>query len=137
MGGDGASAVAACSLGAGDLARRAGRWEAVTARSLRRASRTERGVRLAFGAGPGVASELRALVALERDCCGFAAWSVRQDGDELTVEVRGHGGQAIAAVQALFPVVAHQPENPSRRDSRLMAPASAAGRRPRQPQDGG
>jgi len=112
MDGDGGSAAVACTLGAGDLARRAARWEALAARALRRASRTERGVLLLFGAGPGVAGELRALVALERDCCGFAAWSLREDADELRLEVRGDGEQAAAAAQSLFPALTDQPAGP-------------------------
>ena len=114
MDGNGGSAPVACSLGAGDLARRAARWQALAARALRRASPTERGVRLVFSAGPGVAGELRALVALERDCCGFADWSVREDGDELTLEVNGDGEGAAAAVRAMVPALAGQPANPPR-----------------------
>jgi hypothetical protein len=103
MDGDGGSAVVACSLGAGDLARRAARWEALRTRALLRASRTERGLRLVFRAGPEVAGELNALVALERDCCAFAAWSVRESENELALEVSGDGEQAVAAVRSLFP----------------------------------
>jgi hypothetical protein len=97
------SAVVACTLGPGDLARRADRWEALTGRSRVRAARTDRGLRLVFRADPGVADELRDLAALERDCCAFAAWSVHETGGELTLEVTGDGDQAIAAVQSLFP----------------------------------
>jgi hypothetical protein len=106
MNGDGGSAVVACSLGAGDLAGRTARWAALTARGLVRASRTERGLRLVFRAGPEVAGELNALVALERDCCAFAAWSVRESEDELALEVSGDGEQAAAAVRSLFPGLA-------------------------------
>jgi len=105
MDGDGGSAVVACSLGAGDLARRAARWEVLLARALVRASRTERGLRLVFRAGPEVADELNALAALERDCCAFAAWSVRESEDELALEVSGDGEQAVAAVRSLFPAL--------------------------------
>jgi hypothetical protein len=100
------SAVVACSLGPGDLARRAGRWEVLTARSLMRAARTDRGMRLEFRAGPGVAGELSALVELERECCAFAAWTVHTTGAELTLDVSGDAAEAVTAIQSLFPALA-------------------------------
>jgi hypothetical protein len=105
MDGDGGYAIVACSLGPGDLARRAARWQALTARALVQASRTDGGLRLVFGAAPGVSDELNALVALERDCCGFAAWSVREGGDEVTLEILAHGEPAVAAIRAMFPAL--------------------------------
>jgi hypothetical protein len=92
----------ACSLEHADQARRAQRWDDLAARALSRSSRTPHGLRLVFGAGPGVADELQALVALERECCGFATWSVRAGGGQLALEVSGDSEAAITAVQALF-----------------------------------
>jgi hypothetical protein len=102
---DRGSAPVACTLGVGDMARRAARWEALTSRSLERATRTERGVRLVFAANLGVADELRSLIALERDCCAFANWSVHEHGAELALDVTGDGADAIAAIQSLFPAL--------------------------------
>lgn len=99
---DRGSAPAACTLGAGDRARRASRWEALTGRSLVRAARIERGVRLVFAANLGVADELRSLIALERDCCAFATWSVHEHGAELALDVTADGADAVAAVRSLF-----------------------------------
>ena len=96
----------ACTLGAGDRAQRAARWEALTGRALRRASRTGRGLRLDFDAGPGVEDELRSLVVLETECCAFARWSVSAAGGQLTVEVSGDSEEAVAAARALFPTLA-------------------------------
>lgn len=93
-------APVACTLGAGETARRAARWAALTGRSLMRAARTERGVRLVFAANPAVADELRSLIALERDCCAFASWSVHEHGAELALDVTGDGPDAVAAVQS-------------------------------------
>ena len=67
----------ACTLGREDRVQRAARWATLAARALQQASRTERGLRLVFGVGPGVEGELRSLVELERECCAFAEWSVR------------------------------------------------------------
>ncbi|HTT00247.1 MAG TPA: hypothetical protein VMI33_26910 [Streptosporangiaceae bacterium] len=96
----------ACTLGSGDRAQRAARWTALAARALRRAERTDRGLRLEFRTGPGVADELRALAELERECCAFATWSLRPAGDQLTLEVTGDSPEAVAAAQALFPALA-------------------------------
>jgi len=104
VGSDQGSPVA-CTLGTGDRAQRAARWEALTARALQEASRTERGLRLVFGADPGVEDELRSLVALERECCAFAQWSVSAAGRRLTLEVGGDSEEAVAAAQALFPAL--------------------------------
>ena len=96
----------ACTLGPDDRAPRAARWAALTARALRQASRTERGLRLDFDAGPGIGDELRSLVALETECCAFARWSVSAAGRQLTLKVSGDSAEAVAAAQALFPALA-------------------------------
>jgi hypothetical protein len=95
----------ACTLGTGDRVQRAARWAALTARALRQASRTERGLRLVFTASPGAEDELRSLVALERECCAFARWSVSSAGRRLTLEVSGDSEEAVGAAQALFPAL--------------------------------
>jgi len=92
----------ACTLGQVDAAQRADRWRALTSRALVQGSATQRGVRLVFDAIPGVADELQALAALERECCAFAAWSVRANGSQLTLEVIGDSDEAAAAVQSVF-----------------------------------
>jgi hypothetical protein len=95
-------APVACSLGQSDLAERAGRWSELAARALAQVSQTERGLRLAFGAAPGVADELHALAAAERECCAFATWSVRAADGELVLEVSGDSPEAVTAVQGMF-----------------------------------
>jgi hypothetical protein len=92
----------ACTLGQVDAAQRADRWRALTTRALSRSSATQRGVRLVFDTGPGVADELQALAALERECCAFAAWSVRANGSQLTLEVTGDSDEAATAVRSIF-----------------------------------
>ena len=92
----------ACTLGQVDAAQRADRWRALATRALSLSSATPGGVRLVFDAAPGVADELQALAALERECCAFAAWSVRANGSQLTLEVTGDGDEAATAVQSMF-----------------------------------
>ena len=92
----------ACSLRQADLPGRADSWRALADRALSRVSPTPRGLLLVFGAGPGVADELEALAALERDCCAFATWSVRVDSTEIILEVSGDGDEAVTAIQSMF-----------------------------------
>jgi len=99
---DSAPARVACTLSQTDLARRAERWSALAERAHGRVWRTSNGLRLTFAAAPGVAAELEALAALERDCCAFASWSVTSDGDRLTLAVTAEQPVAIGAVQAMF-----------------------------------
>jgi MerR family transcriptional regulator, copper efflux regulator len=100
--GDDGSPVVACSLGQDEGAQRAARWKALTARALVKRSPTDRGLQLAFDAGPGVAEELSSLVDLERECCAFAAWSVHPSGGQLILEAAGDSHEAATAIQAMF-----------------------------------
>jgi hypothetical protein len=60
------------------------------------------GLRLTFGDGAGAAAELAALVELERDCCGFADWSLRTVPGGLVLEVSGGTPEAVAAIREMF-----------------------------------
>jgi hypothetical protein len=89
----------ACSLDQGDLTERGERWRALAERAELEVAPTAGGLRLLFRDAPGVDGELRQLVALERECCGFADWSLRK---AIVLEVSGTSPDAIAAVQGLF-----------------------------------
>ena len=91
------STLIACSLERTQLTERRARWEALAADALE-IKPTKDGLRLAFRAQ----AELQALVALERDCCGFANWSVRAEGERMLLDVSANGDVAVAAVQAMF-----------------------------------
>jgi hypothetical protein len=101
---DGSPPVA-CSLNQTNLADRTARWQALTARALRQATPTQDGVRLVFTPGPGVAAELEALAALERECCAFAAWSVHAGPAHVTLEVTAGSEEGVTAVRSLFPAL--------------------------------
>lgn len=92
----------ACTLSSGDLAARVARWRALAARAAGERTATEHGIRLSFAAIPGVAAELHELSALERDCCAFATWTVREDSDHILLDVSGDSPEATQAVQTLF-----------------------------------
>jgi len=101
MGND-AHAPVACTLSQPDLKQRGERWQALAQRAGREVSRTDRGLRLTFSAGPGVAAELDELAELERGCCGFANWSVTSASDRLVLDVSAEDDVAVAVVQAMF-----------------------------------
>jgi len=76
-----------CTLDTGDLAEQARRWRALP---LVQREQTDDGLRVSFAREPGVEDELRALVAVETDCCLWAQWRV-EDGVVLVVTSSGHG----------------------------------------------
>jgi hypothetical protein len=92
----------ACSLEQHLLRERLARWQTLRTCAGVSTTPTEHGLRLAFRARVGVEAELRALVALERDCCTFAEWSIRSDGERVLLDVTGAGEEAVAAVQGMF-----------------------------------
>src|ERR1051325_990102 len=57
----------ACTLGATGLAAQRRRWERLMTEALTGREETPDGLRLSFR--PGAEDELRALVAIERECC--------------------------------------------------------------------
>jgi hypothetical protein len=63
---------------------------------------TTKGLRLLFHAAPDVEAELRRLTELERECCAFAAWTVRAHGARLVLDVTADTQEGVAAVQAMF-----------------------------------
>jgi hypothetical protein len=94
--------VVACSLGQAELAERRERWRRLRARAGLDVEETEAGLRLGFRRQPGVEEELAELAALERECCGFADWSVSAGDSTLVLDVTGGSETAVAAVQAMF-----------------------------------
>jgi hypothetical protein len=96
------SAPIACSLAEADLANRQDRWLRLWQRAGVNAVTTSNGLQLLFRDAPGVEAELHQLADLERDCCAFAAWSLRARGTELVLDVTAHTEEGITAVQAMF-----------------------------------
>ena len=91
----------ACSLTTADLAAQAARWQRLAAAAMTGRTDTEHGLRISFRAGPGAERELRALVAVENECCPWAAWTVQDDAGQLVLDVRADGDGA-AALHAMF-----------------------------------
>jgi hypothetical protein len=91
----------ACALGTADLKSQADRWETVLSSSGIQRLETDDGIRLRFRADAGVEAELSELVAVENDCCGWAAWTVTTAGAEVEVVVTSTG-DGITALHGML-----------------------------------
>jgi hypothetical protein len=81
-----AEPVVACTLGAADLAAQQERWRALT---IVAREETPDGLRVTFA--PGSEPELRALVAVENECCAWADWQVSREDGSLVMHARASG----------------------------------------------
>jgi hypothetical protein len=91
----------ACTLTRKDLKTQHDRWVRVCAEAGTVRIETEDGLRIVFADKPGVADELRALVAVENECCSWAQWTVLRDGDLLFMDARSRS-EGIAALHGMF-----------------------------------
>jgi hypothetical protein len=91
----------ACTLTSADLAAQAGRWERLMARAMTECTQTSDGLCMSFRPEPGVEEELRRLVAVESDCCSWAAWTVETVAGALVLDVRSTG-LGIATLHGMF-----------------------------------
>jgi hypothetical protein len=91
----------ACTLGESDLRDQARRWTELRRRSERRQADTPAGKRIYFEDEDGVVGELGALVAVERECCAWASWTVEREGDEVVLEIAS-SGDGVPAIRRMF-----------------------------------
>jgi hypothetical protein len=91
----------ACTLTTADLGLQRKRWQELAAHALVARVETDRGVRISFRSGPDVEDELRALVAVETDCCSWADWSIEVGEGEIALLVAS-AGEGVAAVHSMF-----------------------------------
>src|SRR5690348_13235066 len=91
----------ACSLTTKGLAEQAGRWARLAARALTGQTKTADGLRLGFRPEPGIEEELRALVAVETQCCPWATWTVQVSATQLMLDVRATG-DGVTALHGMF-----------------------------------
>jgi hypothetical protein len=89
----------ACTLSAGGLAAQGRRWEQLMARALTGRAETPDGLRLSFR--PEAEDELRALVAVESECCAWAAWTVEPAAGAVVLDVRS-AGEGAATLHTMF-----------------------------------
>ena len=91
----------ACTLTPADLAGQGQRWERLAARALTERTETADGLRLFFRPEPGAEEELRALVAVENQCCRWADWIVEASDGQIVLAVRA-AGDGVAALHGMF-----------------------------------
>lgn len=99
--GDDVTVPVACTLTSADLAAQRGRWERLADRAMAERTETADGLRLVFRPEPGAEDELRALVAVENECCSWAGWAVEADDGQIVLAVHATG-DGIAALHGMF-----------------------------------
>jgi hypothetical protein len=92
----------ACSLSASNLTDRMNRWSILTDQAKPVVTRTDTGLRLAFSQKSGITGELTELAELERACCQFASWTVRQEPDTVVLDISASSEEGITAVHGMF-----------------------------------
>jgi len=103
----------ACTLTQAGLAAQAGRWERLAARAMTDRTQTEHGLRIRFRPGPGTEEELRALVAVENECCSWATWTVETSPGHVVLDVRAEGA-GVTALHDMFTGLRPSPRSPGR-----------------------
>ncbi|HEX4324856.1 MAG TPA: hypothetical protein VHZ77_09540 [Gaiellaceae bacterium] len=91
----------ACTLSGTDLKSQRERWLALGENFGLGRRETKDGLRLSFRSHPEIRKELDALVAVESECCSWAAWSVEDEGDRLVMAVRSQG-MGITTLHGMF-----------------------------------
>jgi hypothetical protein len=85
------SELVACTLSDTDLKTQRERWLTLGENFGLERKETDDGLRISFRYHPAVRDELDALVAVENDCCSWAAWSVERERDALVMAARSNG----------------------------------------------
>jgi hypothetical protein len=93
--------LVACTLTDTDLKTQRERWMHLGLNFGRGRQKTEDGIRLLFADHPAVAEELQALVAVENECCSWAAWAVEHDAGVLVMAARSEG-EGIATLHGML-----------------------------------
>jgi hypothetical protein len=79
----------ACTLGSSELGTQAERWKWLFTQTG--FGRTETDARLRVHFMRSAEAELTALVAVERECCKWAEWTIEADEDGLILEITSTG----------------------------------------------
>jgi hypothetical protein len=95
------SELVACTLSNADLKSQRDRWLALGENFGLGRQETNDGLRLSFRSHPAVRAELEALVAVESECCSWAAWSVEDGDDTLVMAVRSKGA-GVETLHGMF-----------------------------------
>jgi hypothetical protein len=95
------SELIACTLTDANLKTQRERWLALGESFGLGRTETEDGLRLRFRVDPAIEAELEALVAVENDCCSWAAWSVEHEDGILVMAARSRG-EGIHTLHGMF-----------------------------------
>jgi hypothetical protein len=90
-----------CTLDAAAHTDQSARWMELIRRAATARDATADGVRLVFQHDAEVELELRALVAVEQDCCRWATWTISREGEGITLHIAS-AGDGVAAIQAML-----------------------------------
>ena len=96
------SELVACTLIDTDLKTQRERWINLGENFGLGRFETDDGLRLTFKDHPAVEAELQALVAVETECCSWAAWSVERAEDDALVMAARSQDDGIAALHGMF-----------------------------------
>ena len=96
------SELVACTLIDTDLKTQRERWLNLGGNFGLGRYETDDGLRLTFKDHTAVEAELQALVAVENECCSWAAWSIERDEDGALVMAARAQGEGIAALHGMF-----------------------------------
>lgn len=89
----------ACTLAPADLAAQGERWHRLMARAMTERVETADGLRICFR--PEAEEELRALVAVETECCSWATWTVERNAGTIVLDVRS-SAVGVATLAGMF-----------------------------------
>ncbi len=91
----------ACHLAGEDMADREQEWRALGASALQARTFTPTGLRLEFEPDRETAQALIDLLAAERECCGWASWSLTSTASAVVIEVEAED-LAVPVLHAMF-----------------------------------
>jgi len=92
----------ACTLEVSEAGARLERWRRLSDQTGAELRATANGLSASFPRAADVAHELDELVRLERQCCGFASWSVSEQGGTLRLDVVAGDRTGVQALQEMF-----------------------------------
>jgi hypothetical protein len=95
------SELIACTLSDTDLKSQRERWLALGENFGLGRQETKDGLRLSFRSHPAIREELEELVAVENECCSWAAWSVEEERDTLVMAARSRG-MGVETLHGMF-----------------------------------
>ena len=88
-----------CTLTPAGLATQGERWHRLVTWAMTERAETADGLRICFRLE--AEEELRALVAVETECCPWATWTVERDAGTIVLDIRSTA-EGIATLHGMF-----------------------------------